>query len=73
MLLLLQFEVVTLMSLSSIDPAKMSMAISASSQDVKSKLKDHDNFDSKDHNVATNHVLAFLWCHHKNFPSPLQH
>lgn len=53
-LLIPPFAVVALVPLSFIDPAKIAMAISASPQDSKSKLKDHEDFDSKDHNMATN-------------------
>ena len=69
-LLLPPLAVVVLLSLSSTDPTKTAMAISASSQDAKSKLKNHEDFDSKHHSMATNCALAFLWCHHKSLLIP---
>ena len=64
-LILPPFAVVTMLSLHSLDPSKMSQAMSATSLKTQQKLLNHDEFDASDHVAATNYILAFLWCHQK--------
>ena len=45
--------------------------MAATSQDIKSKLSGHEDFDEAEHKLAINYILGWLWCYDQNYLFPL--